>query len=58
MNERINERTEIMKKIYNQPTVEVMNVCPTTPVLVGSPGTLHNSGSGTGSLGGGEIIGG
>lgn len=46
------------KKMYIQPTVEATQLLPSTVVLAGSPGTLQNSGEGTGSLGGGDIIGG
>ncbi len=47
-----------MKKNYNQPMVEVAEVFATSLMQAGSPGALHNSGSGTGGLGGGDIIGG
>ena len=47
-----------MKKNYNQPMVEVAEVFATSLMQAGSPGALQNSGSGTGGLGGGEIIGG
>lgn len=47
-----------MKKNYNQPMVEVAEVHATSLMQAGSPGSLINSGSGTGGLGGGDIIGG
>jgi hypothetical protein len=46
------------KKMYIQPTVEATQLLPSTIVLAGSPGTLQNSGKGTGELGTGDIIGG
>ena len=47
-----------MKKNYNKPMVELMQMMPGSMVMAGSPGALQNSGSGTDNLGGGEIIGG
>lgn len=47
-----------MKKIYNQPTVTTVNLMGGSVMQAASPGALHNSGSGTGGLGGGDIIGG
>ena len=47
-----------MKKTYNQPIVEVAHLINGVQALCSSPGVLMNSGSGTGSLGGGDIIGG
>ena len=48
-----------MKKIYNQPTVEVAHLINGVQALCSSPGVIKNSGSGTGSIGGsGDIIGG
>ena len=49
---------KIMKKMYIQPNVEAAEVQATSLMQAGSPGTLQDSGKGTGSLGGGEIIGG
>ena len=45
-----------MKKNYNQPIVEAVEVLATSLMQAGSPGALHNSGSGTDGLGGGEPI--
>ena len=45
-----------MKKNYNQPIVEVAEVFATSLMQAASPGALVNSGSGTGSLGGGDPI--
>ncbi len=47
-----------MKKNYNQPIVEVAEVFATSLMQAASPGTLQNSGQGTGGLGTGDIIGG
>lgn len=47
-----------MKKNYNKPVVELLQMMPGSMVMAGSPGALQNSGQGTGDLGGGEIIGG
>jgi hypothetical protein len=47
-----------MKKIYNQPTVSTVNLLGGSVMQAASPGALHNSGFGTGGLGGGDIIGG
>ena len=47
-----------MKKNYNQPNVEVVEVLATSLMQAASPGALQNSGSGTENLGGGDIIGG
>jgi hypothetical protein len=47
-----------MKKIYNQPTVSTVNLMGGSVMQASSPGALHNSGFGTGGLGGGDIIGG
>jgi hypothetical protein len=47
-----------MKKIYNQPTVTTVNLLGGSVMQAASPGALHNSGFGTGGLGGGDIIGG
>jgi hypothetical protein len=47
-----------MKKIYNQPTVSTVNLMGGSVMQAASPGALHNSGFGTGGLGGGDIIGG
>lgn len=47
-----------MKKIYNQPTISTVNLMGGSVMQAASPGTLQNSGSGTGKLGGGDIIGG
>jgi len=48
-----------MKKIYNQPLVEIAHLINGVQALCSSPGVLMNSGSGTGSLGSGDdIIGG
>ena len=44
-----------MKKNYNQPIVEVAEVFATSLMQAGSPGALHNSGSGTDGLGGTPI---
>ena len=45
--------------MYIQPSVESTQLMPSTIVLAGSPGTLINSGSGTGNISGDpEIIGG
>lgn len=47
------------KKMYIQPTVEATQLLPSTVVLAGSPGTLQNSGKGTGNISSsGDIIGG
>lgn len=48
------------KKIYNQPRVETMQLMPSTVVLAGSPGALHNSGTGTSTIPSGSdpIVGG
>ena len=48
------------KKNYNQPIVGAEEFLMSNQALCTSPtpGTLPNSGSGTGDLGGGEIIGG
>ena len=47
-----------MKKIYNQPNVEVAEVMATSLMQAASPGVLQNSNQGTNQLGGGDIIGG
>lgn len=47
-----------MKKTYEIPSVEMTQLAMSSIVMAGSPGTLQNSGSGTESLGGGEVIGG
>lgn len=45
-----------MKKIYNQPTVSTVNLMGGSVMQAASPGALHNSGSGTGSIGSGDPI--
>ena len=47
-----------MKKNYNQPLVEVAHLINGVQALCASPGVIKNSGSGTESIGGGEVIGG
>ena len=54
---------QIMKKMYKKPIVEQAEMLQGSIVMAGSPapGTLNNSGSGTGDInnpGGGDIIGG
>ena len=46
-----------MKKTYEIPSVEMTQLAMSSIICV-SGGTLHNSGDGSSSLGGGEIIGG
>ena len=45
-----------MKKTYEIPSVEMTQLAMSSIVMAGSPGALINSGSGTGSLGGGDPI--
>ena len=45
-----------MKKNYVLPRVEMTQMTMSSIVMAGSPGTLINSGEGSSSLGGGEII--
>ena len=39
-----------MKKIYNQPNVEVAEVMATSLMQAASPGVLQNSGNGTNTI--------
>jgi hypothetical protein len=47
-----------MKKIYNQPLVEIAHLINGVQALCSSPGVIKNNGHGTGDLGSGDIIGG
>lgn len=47
-----------MKRKYEIPSVEMTQLAMTSIVMAGSPGTLQNSGSGTGGIGDPIVIGG